>query len=79
YMGVAEIDWRPDDLLCLWTDGLVDARSASGERFGEGRLLEALKALRHLPPPTIVASVMTEVDGFSADQPDDRTLLVLRL
>lgn len=78
-IGLSETGWRPDDLLCLWTDGLVDARGESGERFGEGRLLDALKALAHLPPETIVADVMSEVDAFSSDQPDDRTLLVLRL
>ncbi len=59
-------------------DGLVDARSAAGERYGEGRLLDALRELRHLPPDTVVASVMAEVDAFATDQPDDRTLLVLQ-
>lgn len=78
-IGLSQADWAADDLLCLWTDGLVDVRNAGGERYGEKRLLDALTALRALPPDTIVADVMTEVDGFSADQPDDRTLLVLRL
>jgi sigma-B regulation protein RsbU (phosphoserine phosphatase) len=78
-IGLSESDWAHDDLLCLWTDGLVDVRNAAGERFGEKRLLDALTALRALPAETIVADVMGEVDAFSADQPDDRTLLVLRL
>jgi sigma-B regulation protein RsbU (phosphoserine phosphatase) len=67
------------DLLCLWTDGLVDARNEAGERFGEGRLLAALSARRGWIPELIVAGVMAEADGFAPRPEDDRTLLVLRL
>ena len=67
------------DLLCLWTDGLVDAQNAAGERFGEGRLLAALSARRGWIPELIVAGVMAEADGFAPRPEDDRTLLVLRL
>lgn len=67
------------DLLCLWTDGLVDAQNEAGERFGEGRLLAALSARRGWIPELIVAGVMAEADGFAPRPEDDRTLLVLRL
>jgi sigma-B regulation protein RsbU (phosphoserine phosphatase) len=67
------------DLLCLWTDGLVDAQNEAGERFGEGRLLAALSARRGWIPELIVAGVMTEADAFAPRPEDDRTLLVLRL
>jgi sigma-B regulation protein RsbU (phosphoserine phosphatase) len=67
------------DLLCLWTDGLVDAQNAAGERFGEGRLLAALSARRGWLPELIVAGVMAEADAFAPRPEDDRTLLVLRL
>ena len=67
------------DLLCLWTDGLVDAQNGAGERFGEGRLLAALSARRGWIPELIVAGVMAEADAFAPRPEDDRTLLVLRL
>ncbi|HEY9506998.1 MAG TPA: GAF domain-containing SpoIIE family protein phosphatase [Gemmatimonadales bacterium] len=67
------------DLLCLWTDGLVDAQNEAGDRFGEGRLLAALSARRSWIPELIVAGVMAEADGFAPRPEDDRTLLVLRL
>ena len=36
-----QVPWSIDhDLLVLWTDGLVDARNAAGEPFGEQRLLD---------------------------------------
>jgi sigma-B regulation protein RsbU (phosphoserine phosphatase) len=73
------ITWDPQgDLLCLWTDGLVDAADGAGERYGEARLLERLVELRERVPDEIVAELMDEVNRFSAAPADDRTLLVLR-
>ncbi len=73
------VPWVPGaDLLCLWTDGLADATSPGGERFGERRILETIQARRELHPEAIVAHVMMEVEAFAPVPSDDRTLLVLR-
>jgi sigma-B regulation protein RsbU (phosphoserine phosphatase) len=74
-----QLAWAPDDLLCLCTDGLIDARNARGERFGERRLLELICAHRSEPPDAILEAVYAEADGFTSPPIDDRTLLVLRL
>ncbi len=79
-IGVRSLPWVTGvDLLCLWTDGLVDAANAAGERFGEARLLAALSCRRTLEPERIVAEVLAEADAFAPHPVDDRTLLVLRL
>ena len=79
-IGQRSIPWvSGKDLLCLWTDGMVDATNPSGDRFGEARLLAALSARRAWTPELIVAEVMADVDAFSASPADDRTLLVLRI
>jgi serine phosphatase RsbU (regulator of sigma subunit) len=67
------------DLLCLWTDGLVDARNAAGERFGERRLLDLIAARRADPEDAILAAAFAEVEAFSPESTDDRTLLIMRL
>ena len=78
-IGQASIAWdEQGDMLCLWTDGLVDAANGSGDRYGESRLLERLVGLRDRSPDDIVAELMDEVSRFSAAPADDRTLLVLR-
>jgi sigma-B regulation protein RsbU (phosphoserine phosphatase) len=78
--GCRSLGWNKEsDLLCIWTDGLVDAASQGGERFGESRLLAALTARRALEPERIVEEVMAEADRFAPRPDDDRTLLVLRL
>jgi sigma-B regulation protein RsbU (phosphoserine phosphatase) len=75
-----QLPWSAeDDLLCLCTDGLVDARNAAGERFGEGRLMDIVLAHRTETPDAILQAVYAEADGFASPPIDDRTLLVLRL
>jgi sigma-B regulation protein RsbU (phosphoserine phosphatase) len=79
-IGLCSTGWvKESDLLCLWTDGLVDAANDAGERYGEERLLAALGRRRGHEPERIVEEVMAEADGFAPRPADDRTLLVLRL
>lgn len=76
----AQVAWTPgEDLLCLWTDGLVDAAAESGEAYGEARVLDALGRHRAGEPAEIVERVVAEVDAFARRPNDDRTLLVLRI
>jgi sigma-B regulation protein RsbU (phosphoserine phosphatase) len=75
-----QVPWSIDhDLLVLWTDGLVDARNAVGEPFGEQRLLDVVGAHRTEAPETIVQAVLDEAEAFGAQPVDDRTLLVMRI
>ena len=67
------------DLLCLWTDGLEDARNAAGERFGESRIVQAAERLIHEAPEVIVEAILAEAQAFAPSGGDDRTMLVLRL
>ena len=75
-----QVSWSVgDDLLVLWTDGLVDARNELGEPFGEQRLLDEIVAHRKETPEAIVRQVLEKADEFGARPSDDRTLLVLRI
>lgn len=67
------------DLLCLWTDGLVDATNEAGERYGEARLIEALASRRALPVDDILAGALADAAAWTTEAADDRTLLVMRL
>lgn len=75
----AEVPWRSGkDLLCLFTDGLTDARDAGGTPFGERRLLQTVVQLRARPSQEIVDRVFADLEAFTDRVEDDRTLLVLR-
>jgi len=67
------------DTLALYTDGVTESFNDSGEEFGEGRLVEALRRHRESSPQALLASVVEEVQRFSPhEQHDDITLIVAR-
>jgi sigma-B regulation protein RsbU (phosphoserine phosphatase) len=71
------VPWDPSgDLLCLWTDGLVE--QGVGKGFSEERLLEEIVRRRAEPPAMIVRGVFIEADKATPSPVDDRTLLVMR-
>jgi sigma-B regulation protein RsbU (phosphoserine phosphatase) len=71
-----QVPWAAGDLLCLWTDGLVD--QGVGTTFTEERVLEEITRRRREPPAAIVRAVFTEADKATPQPGDDRTLLVMR-
>ncbi|HWC75664.1 MAG TPA: PP2C family protein-serine/threonine phosphatase, partial [Gemmatimonadales bacterium] len=72
---------RSKAILCLFTDGLADARGPSGERFGEQRVLSHLVNLRNRPARHILEAVFTDIAAFTGGAPanDDRTLVLLKV
>ena len=75
----ADVPWHSGtDLLCLFTDGLPEARNAAGQAFGERRLLETVVRERARPAQELVDLVFAELDAFTDLVQDDRTLLLLR-
>jgi serine phosphatase RsbU (regulator of sigma subunit) len=77
--SVGECRLEPDDLLALYTDGVTEAFDATGEEFGEQRLVDALRRHRDRPPDVLLSSLVDEVRSFSPhEQHDDLTLIVAR-
>jgi len=70
----------PGDVLVVFSDGVSEAMSASGEEFGEDRLLACVNAHRNLPPQGLLDRLFSSVREFTAgaEQSDDVTALVLR-
>jgi phosphoserine phosphatase RsbU/P len=75
----AECDLFPGDTLALYTDGITESFSDTGEEFGEERLADALRRHRDLPSHALLASIVDDVQRFSAhEQFDDITLTVAK-
>jgi sigma-B regulation protein RsbU (phosphoserine phosphatase) len=76
----ATLRLEPDATIVLYTDGMTDARSTSGEMFGEARLRDALGAASNGTVEALVERVIGAVERFAAGAPpeDDLTLLALR-
>ena len=76
---IEECQLYPGDLLALYTDGVTESFDASGEEFGEQRLVEALRQNEAMPAKQILASVVEQIQKFSpSEQHDDITLIVAR-
>jgi serine phosphatase RsbU (regulator of sigma subunit) len=77
--SVREVALMPGDILLLFTDGVTEAMNASGEEFGEGRLLDALRKNRRLALPSLVRELSSSLREFCGNcLRDDATLLVAR-
>jgi phosphoserine phosphatase RsbU/P len=71
---------RPGDTIVLYSDGVTDATSPSGDQFGEERFLASLGTAHRETPDDLVARLIEEIRAFAAGEPpaDDVTLLVVR-
>ncbi len=70
----------PGDVVLLYTDGVTDAASASGEQFATQRLREVLLANRLGTAGAITAALQRSLHDFIAATPqfDDITLVVVK-
>jgi phosphoserine phosphatase RsbU/P len=73
-------DLRPGDALIFFTDGVVEAFDESGQEFGDGRWLAAIRALPEISAQESLQFLMTTVDAFvgATRQSDDITCMIFR-
>lgn len=71
---------EPGDLLCLYSDGIVEAANDREEEFGIGRLQDLLVSHRDQSLSQLIQVIDRFVRDFSRDAPqaDDQTLVLVR-
>lgn len=74
-------DLAPEQVLCIGTDGIWEARNPQGEMFGRQRLKEIIRRRSHLGAEQILTAVIESVKEFHAEsrQEDDITLVIVKL
>jgi phosphoserine phosphatase RsbU/P len=78
--GQGEIELRHDDRLVLFTDGLTEAVDATGEQFGEERLMQLLSDYRDRSAEDLKEIVFNEVGEFCGNTfRDDAALMVVAI
>ncbi len=77
--SAAETVLSEGDVLFLFSDGITEARSPDGEKFGNTRLEASLDSGRHASVAALVASVLDATHRFTAkaEQSDDITCMAL--
>jgi len=70
----------PGDWLIVFSDGVSEAMSASGDEYGEGRIVTCVERNKTLEPRQLLEALFADVREFTrgAAQSDDITAMVLR-
>lgn len=74
--------FHPGDLLVFYTDGLLEARNAAGDEYGDERLQRAVVRLAgHASAREVRDAVLGDLSNFKGDeeQSDDITVVVARM
>jgi sigma-B regulation protein RsbU (phosphoserine phosphatase) len=73
-------DYNPGDVMVIYTDGIPEARNASGDEYGEERLAQMLSESFYQSAEEINRHIRHDVQEFSKGLPlhDDQTLLVIK-
>ena len=74
------INFRKNDILLLYTDGIVEATNEKFEFFGEDRLKASILKHKDFNPKEICELIIQDVAEFSANgvYSDDRTLVAIK-
>src|SRR5215212_9862726 len=74
--GFLKLD--PGDLLCLYSDGIVEATDGKDREFGLERLVTLVKANRHRTAQEIGTEVLARVAKWGREGQDDRTIVIVK-
>lgn len=66
------------DMLCLYTDGIIEARNAKGQEYGERRFRRLLERVYELEPDAAIEAMVEDMEAFTGgvDVDDDITLVI---
>ncbi|MDH4262039.1 MAG: SpoIIE family protein phosphatase [Spirochaetia bacterium] len=75
------IQYEENDLVVLYTDGIVEAINEKKEEFGIDRFKALIKKLCHLNVQKMTEEIFREITKFAGNEPqfDDFTLLLLKM
>ncbi|MBJ6117148.1 SpoIIE family protein phosphatase [Pontibacter sp. BT310] len=73
-------DYNPGDVMVIYTDGIVEARNAENDEYGEDRLKYMLTQTYHLEAEDIKCAIINDLEDFTGPDNlyDDQTLLVIK-
>jgi serine phosphatase RsbU (regulator of sigma subunit)/anti-sigma regulatory factor (Ser/Thr protein kinase) len=76
-----EISWNPGDIFVIYSDGVTEARSSSGEQFGVERLCDIVRSSVDSSAANLLKKIKEAVTEFSGKNSfdDDLTLVVARM
>jgi PAS domain S-box-containing protein len=80
YLVAPAVVLRPGEIVLLLTDGIQEASSPDGQRFGLDRVLATVRASRDDTPDGILKALFAAVRKFSpGPQADDMTAVIVKV
>lgn len=75
-----EFEYRPGDLMILYTDGITEAKDKRGEEFGYDRLIQVVEEVKTLSPKEIQDHLIQKLYEFSGTENinDDYTTMIVK-
>ena len=70
---------QPGDVILLYSDGVSDHMSPSGQEYGRGRISQVLRENFSKPASDIVSAIFRDLDRFNRVMFDDQTLLAMKV
>lgn len=74
------IEFKNEDVLVLYSDGVTEAMNFSEEEYGEVRFEDIIRRNLHLPAGEMIKEIFKDVDSFTkgAPQSDDITMVIIK-
>jgi serine phosphatase RsbU (regulator of sigma subunit) len=80
FIQANEFEYKADDVMVLYTDGITEAKDAKGEEFGYERLEQVVSEVRSLGPKEIQDHLIKKLYEFTGTENinDDYTTMIVK-
>ena len=80
FIQAYEFEYKPGDLMVLYTDGITEAKDRKGEEFGYDRLLMTVEEARTLAAKQVQDHLIKKLYEFSGTDniDDDYTTMIVK-
>ncbi len=78
FIESVEIPIGAEDYVLLFSDGVTEAASASGELYGQDRLAKALARWARLDVRSALEKIVAEIGEYQVSRQDDMTLIMVK-
>jgi sigma-B regulation protein RsbU (phosphoserine phosphatase) len=80
FIEANEFEYRPGDIMVLYTDGITEAKNRKSEEFGYDRLVEVLLEVKAMPSKQIQEHLIRRLYEFSGTSNinDDYTTMIVK-
>ncbi len=69
---------NPGDLLCMYSDGIVEAHNSKDQEFGLDRLVRVVRKHRHRTAKQIGQEVLHVATRWGREREDDKTVVIVK-